>query len=567
MDDEQVRSAARAWVDGDPDPATRAALEEALAADDLDELRAAVASPLAFGTAGLRGEVGPGPGRMNRAVVLRTTWAVEQHLRELGLPADAPVAVGYNARPDSRRFCDDVVGVLAAAGRPVMGWRTPTPTPLVAWAARDAGAAAAIVVTASHNPPADNGYKLYGPDAVQITPPTDAAVAALIGRAPAAREVARVDDPWEHDLVEELGRFARRRYLDDVAGIVADDAAPRGDVRLVHTSMHGVGGEVVLEALARTGATDVTPVPQQHEPDGSFPTVRFPNPEEPGALDLAFALADDVAADLVLANDPDTDRLAVAARDGGSWRRLSGNEVAVLLADDLLSRAGARALVTTSIVTTPWVGAVAERHGARSERTLTGFKWIWRAALSLSEEGWTPVLGAEEALGYSVGEVVRDKDGIGATVAFVDLVRRLAADGETVLDRLAALRRSDGAWVAAQVSAVREGLAGAEAIADAMDRARGTAPSSLVGETVVEAVDMSRGQAQRPPWLPDSDLVEWTLEDGRGRVLVRPSGTEPKLKVYVDLRADDLDAAAARDHAEAIGAAALAHVGLGQPLG
>ena len=563
MEDDELRARARAWIEGDPDPGTRDSLREALEQDDLDELRAAVAAPLSFGTAGLRGEVGPGPGRMNRAVVIRTTWAVARHLEREGIDPEAPVCVGFDARPDSARFCRDVVGVLVAAGRRVVGFDEPTPTPLVAWAARETGAAAAIVVTASHNPPDDNGYKLYGPDAVQITSPTDAAIAALIDEAPQATEVDRIDEPWEADAVEVVGRYARSRYLDQVveAVVTGDDA--RGELTLVHTSMHGVGGEVVREALGRCGVA-VTVVPQQHEPDGRFPTVSFPNPEEPGALDLAFALADDVGADLVLANDPDTDRLAVAVLDDGGWRRLSGNEVAVLLADDLLARTDAdRPLVTTSIVTTPWVGGVAQRHGARSERTLTGFKWIWRAALELSAAGWTPVLGAEEALGYSVGTVVRDKDGIAATVAFVDLARRLAADGTTVLDRLAALRDSDGAWVAAQVSAVREGAEGAATIERAMSTARRDAPGELAGERVAEAVDMATGEEDRPPWLPDSPLVEWTLADGRGRVLVRPSGTEPKLKCYVDLRLDGVDAAEARARAEEIGAAALRHVGLG----
>lgn len=563
MDDQERRTRARDWAEGDPDPDTRAALLDALARDDVDELRAAVDAPLAFGTAGLRGEVGPGPGRMNRALVLRTTWAVARHLEEAGVDPDAPVAVGFDARPDSERFCEDVVGVLVAAGREVVGWRTPTSTPLVAWAARAAGAAAAIVVTASHNPPDDNGYKLYGPDAVQITPPTDAAVAALIDESPPAVDVPRADDPWEHSSVEVLGRFARGRYLDEVVGLVADDGAERADLSLVHTSLHGVGGEVVRQALARCGV-EVTVVAEQHEPDGTFPTVDFPNPEEPGALDLAFEAADDVGADLVIANDPDTDRLAVAVRDEGAWRRLSGNEVAVLLADDLLDRtSGDRRLVTTSIVTTPWVGTVADRHRARYERTLTGFKWIWRAALTLADQGWRPVLGAEEALGYSVGEVVRDKDGISATVAFVDLARRLGASGATVLDRLGALRERDGAWVAAQLSAVRDGLAGAREIDDAMATAVADTPRSLAGATVVAAEDLSTGEEDRAAWLPDSPLVEWTLADDRGRVLVRPSGTEPKLKCYVDLRDDELDLSAARDRAEEIGRAALAHIGLG----
>lgn len=557
MDDQQLRDAARTWIAGDPDAATRDRLQAALDADDLVELRAAVARPLTFGTAGLRGRVGPGPGRMNRATVIRTTWALLQHLTTVA-DDDEPLCVGHDARPDSARFAADVVAVAVAAGRPVLGFDEPTPTPLVAWAAREADAAGAVVVTASHNPPQDNGYKVYGVDAIQIVPPTDADIAHLVERAPAASDVPMVDDPWSHDLVEKLARFARGRYLDQLEERL-DAAVPRGDVRVVHTSLHGVGGAIVLDALARTGVEDVATVAEQHEPDGTFPTVSFPNPEEPGALDLAFALADEREADLVLANDPDTDRLAVGIRDDGAWRRLSGNEVAVLLADDLLQRDHDRPVVATSIVTSPWVAAVAAHHGARHENTLTGFKWIWHALHHLELEGWTPVLGAEEALGYSVGDVVRDKDGIGATVAFVDLARRLAAEGRTVADRLAALRARDGAWVAAQVSAVRDGPDGPAEIAAAMRRIRAEQPDELGGMAVTGFRDLGTGEAERPAWLPDSNLVEFMLEDGRA--LLRPSGTEPKCKAYVDLVADG-EPAAARALAERVGSALLAAAGL-----
>ncbi len=558
MDDEQVRAAALAWVLGDPDPGTRAELEAALEADDLAALRAAVARPLSFGTAGLRGRVGPGPARMNRATVIRTTWALLQHLAVVA-DDDAPLCVGHDARPDSARFAADVVGVAVAAGRRVLGWDEPTPTPLVAWAARETNAAGAVVVTASHNPPADNGYKVYGTDAIQIVPPTDEAIANLVDRAPAATDVPRVEDPWSHELVEKLGRFARGRYLDQLVERI-DPGVERGHVGIVHTSMHGVGGAVVLHALERTGVPDVATVAEQHEPDGTFPTVSFPNPEEPGALDLAFSLADERAADLVLANDPDTDRLAVGIRDGAAWRRLHGNEVAVLLADDLLRDGPDRAVVATSIVTSPWVAAVATHHGARHESTLTGFKWIWHALHHLELEGWTPVLGAEEALGYSVGTVVRDKDGIGATVAFVDLARRLAADGQTVADRLAELRARDGAWVAAQVSAVRDGPDGPGEIAAAMQRIRTAQPDDLAGAAVTGFRDLATGAAERPAWLPDSNLVEFTLDGGRA--LLRPSGTEPKCKAYVDLVVDG-DAATGRARAEEVGHALLAAAGLG----
>jgi phosphomannomutase len=558
-DDVSLQAAATRWIAGDPDPATQATLQAALAGHDMVELRAAMERPIQFGTAGLRAAVGPGAARMNRAVVLRTTWALVAHLRATADP-DLPVCVGFDARPDSARFAADVVNVLTAAGRRVIGWDTPTPTPLVAWAARETGAAAAVVITASHNPPADNGYKLYAGDAIQIVSPTDSTMAALIESAPPATEVERSSEGWEHALVEGLGPYARRRYLDQVVELI-DHPGDRGDVRVVHTSLHGVGGTIMVEAFARAGTDDVRVVPEQHDPDGSFPTVPFPNPEEPGALDLAFDLARRTSADLVIANDPDTDRLAVAVEDVEGWRRLSGNEVAVLLADDLLRRAPDRSLVTTSVVTSPWVAAVAVRHGARAEQTLTGFKWIWHAAHRLAADGWTPVLGAEEALGYSVGSMVRDKDGIAAAVVFVDLARRLAAQGETVLDRLAELRAQDGSWVAAQVSVVRDGPDGPAEIADAMARARTAPPSSLMGHTVRAVVDYSVDVDSRPPWLGETDLIELQLDNGR--VLIRPSGTEPKCKAYVDLRAlPGSDPAVVRAEAVALGRSMLAHVGL-----
>lgn len=560
MDEQQLRERATAWADADLDATTAEALRASLDAGDLDELRAAMGSDIAFGTAGLRGTVGPGSARMNRATVVRATAGLAAHLAETAEP-DQPVVVGFDARPDSQRFATDVIGVLLAAGRPVQAFDRVAPTPLVAWAAREAGAAGAVVVTASHNPPDDNGYKVYDGHAKQIVPPVDGLIAAAIDAAPPSDQVPLVEHGWEHEQLEVLGRYARNRYLDQVVELV-DAPGERAELRVVHTAMHGVGSELVLQALARTGVGDVHPVPEQQEPDGTFPTVAFPNPEEPGALDLAFALAERVDAPLVVANDPDADRLAVAVPDVGGWRRLSGNEVAVLLAEDLLQRATGRPVVATSIVTSPWVGDVAAAHGARYEQTLTGFKWIWAALLALREEGFTPVLGAEEALGYCVGEVVRDKDGISATAVLVDLARRLAADGDTLLDELARLRQRDGGWVAAQVSAVREGVAGRAEIDAAMGAARASVPDRLGGHEVVAVRDHAVDDGDRAPWLPTSDLVELTLD--AGRALVRPSGTEPKLKVYVDLRLDpDLPGPDARERAEQVGHDWLDALGLG----
>lgn len=528
---------ARAWLAGDPDPATRAELAALVDANDLVALADRLDGSLEFGTAGLRGVVGAGSLRMNRAVVIRTTRGLAEHL--LATVPEAKqrgVVVGFDARTDSRRFAEDTVGVLAAAGLPVRWFPTPQPTPLVAYTQKVLDAAAAVVITASHNPPEYNGYKVYAEGAAQIIPPIDAAIAAAIDAVGPASQVPRVD-PVASDLVAPVDAEVVDRYLGELAAARPPVEGP--DRTIVYTPLHGVGGELVRRALAAGGYADVHVVPSQAEPDGSFPTVHFPNPEEPGALDAALELAGEVGADLVLANDPDADRLAAAVPDPvGGWRALSGNQIGVLLADHLLAGSRAdRPLVIASIVSTPMIVDVARRYGARAEWTLTGFKWICAAARDLERaEGLTFVYGFEEALGSSVGSVVRDKDGIGAAVAFADVARALAADGRTVLDRLWELYREHGLWISHQHSVTLPGAEGQAAIAAAMARMAEAQPDALAGHRVVEVTDYRVGADQRPPWLAAHDLVRLDLEDGRA--MIRPSGTEPKCKIYVDLRAD-----------------------------
>ena len=557
---------ARSWIAGDPDPVTRAeleaAVEVAVAHGDLVVLEDLMGGALAFGTAGLRGRVGPGPNRMNRAVVIRTTRGLVDHLLATDpTAAQRGVVVAFDARHDSARFARDVAAVIAAAGMRVHRFPTHQPTPIAAFTQKDLGAAACVVVTASHNPPDDNGYKVYVEGAAQIVPPTDSAIAAAIAAVGPASDVPRIeDDALDADPhVTVLDDVPLDRYLAAIpsARPRVDTAVATTPLRIAYTPLHGVGRDMVVRALADAGYEDVHVAPTQAEPDGDFPTVAFPNPEEPGALDAVLALARDVGADLVIANDPDADRLAVAVPDGsGGFVPLSGNRIGVLLADHCLSGVGAGIdtggavpLIASSIVSTPMVADIAAAHGARNEVTLTGFKWICAAARDLAADGYHLVYGFEEALGSAVGGVVADKDGIAAAVVFADLARGLEAEGESVLGRLAALHRQHGLWVSHQHSLVHEGAAGARRIAEAMVRLGEDPPKTIGGATVLEVTDFRTGASERPPWLGAHDLIAFTLDEGR--VMIRPSGTEPKCKIYVDVRTDVAIDASFDDIAEA----------------
>lgn len=536
---EDLLATTRAWIDSDPDPVTRAELEGLVAAGAMDELAERMDGTLPFGTAGLRGRVEAGSNRMNRAVVIRATRGLADHLL-VHTPSDrGPVVVGRDARASSAVLMADTIGVLAAAGFVVRYFEDPTPTPLVAFAAKHLSACAAVVVTASHNPPADNGYKVYDASAAQIVPPVDLQIAEAIDEVGSASDVPQPDDPFGAPDVEPVPADLWAEYLDEVRDWVPTTAGDR-DLSIVYTPLHGVGGRWVVAALDYFGFKRVHPVAAQFEPDGRFPTVAFPNPEEPGALDLAHGLASAVDADLVIANDPDTDRLAVSLPvPGGGWRQLTGNQIGVLLAEFLLDHSSVdRPVVINSIVSSPMLGMVAAAHGAAFRQTLTGFKWICNAALDSRQSGGGEfVFGFEEALGYSIGGTVRDKDGISAAVAFAALAAEARSGKRLVWDRLEDLYRRDGLWVSTQLSIVRPGSEGALEINAAMERLTSDLPGTLAGYDVESAVDYLQGASTRPRFLPAAPLVELSLGSA-GRALVRPSGTEPKLKIYVDLRAE-----------------------------
>ena len=534
---------ARAWMEADPDPAAREELQAVIDSGDEAELSERMDGTLQFGTAGIRGEVAAGSNRMNRAVVIRTTRGLVDYLldRHDHVPPEEPVVVGFDGRLSSHQFAEDTIGVLAAAGFRVRYFPEVTPTPIVAYAGRTHNAIASIVITASHNPPQDNGYKVFDWNGAQIIPPVDLRIAEAIDRVGPANEVPRIDHVLTqgHLLVEAIEWHTFDEYWADVAKVRPELDCPR-DLAIVYTPMHGVGGRYVEAVMSHAGYTEFHSVPAQAEPDGYFPTVPFPNPEEPGALDLAIELAEQTDADLLLANDPDADRLAVGYPTPHGWQTLTGNEIGCLMADYLLNYYDGveQPIVINSIVSTPMLGHIAGAHGAHFEQTLTGFKWIANAAMDLEAAGrGVFVFGFEEAIGYSVGPVVRDKDGISAAVVFADMVSCDRSHGISITERLDRLAHAHGLWVSTQKSVVRPGLAGRDEIDGAMAKLATSQPRHLGDVPVMYVTDYRVGADERPRWLPGASLVAFDMENG-ARVLVRPSGTEPKLKIYVDLPTD-----------------------------
>lgn len=473
---------------------------------------------LGFGTAGIRGRLGPGPDEMNSAVVRRCAAALGAWLDDA--EAAGPVVVGRDARHGSDRFASDIAGVLAASGREVAAFDAPVPTPLLAYAVLELGAAAGVMVTASHNPPSDNGVKVYAGDGAQIVSPADDQIAR---RMQALEHVSGL--PSDAGGAVPVGSAVRARYLQAVAASRVVEVAHPPVV--AHTPLHGVGADLVAEAFESAGFDRPHPVPAQVAPDPDFPTVAFPNPEEPGAMDLVLATAQALSADLALANDPDGDRLAAAVPTPQGWRVLTGDELGVLLADHLLRHTdGPDRLVATTVVSSSMLAGLAAEYGVHHVETLTGFKWLARAAMA--RPATRPILAYEEALGYRVGAVVRDKDGIGAAVTVTEAVGSLADRGLTALDRLAQLAVVHGLHRTRQRSTRFAGVDGAERMAAAVDRLRSAPPRTLAGVHIDDVEDLARGGR-----LPPTDAV---VLHGRGlRVVVRPSGTEPKLKTYVQV--------------------------------
>jgi phosphomannomutase len=490
-------------------------------------------APLTFGTAGLRGPMRDGPGGMNVDTVVGTSWAVAHVLTDRG-HSGATVVVGRDARHRSGEFALATAEVFAAQGFSVILLPDPLPTPVLAYSVRRLAAAAGVQITASHNPPADNGYKLYFDGGVQIVSPTDREIEADIGTAPPAGDIARQSVlPTDTELA--------RHYIQRAAGVRLGSAA----ARVALTPLHGVGGEVALAVLRLAGFDDVHTVATQFAPDPDFPTVSFPNPEEPGATDAVLTLAAEVDADVAIALDPDADRCAVGVPTEAGWRMLSGDETGWLLGDYLLSHldpdVAACSVVASSMVSSGMLAAIAADYGARHVETLTGFKWLARADADLP--GHTLVYAYEEAIGHCVDpSAVRDKDGISAAVLVSDLVAALKNQGSSVPEALDVLARRHGVHLTSALSTPVDDAAAV------MTRLRGALPDRLGGFDVT-VTDLST----RPgPEATDALIFAGGGDQESVRVAVRPSGTEPKVKCYIEIRtAPDDDVNAARARAEA----------------
>jgi phosphomannomutase len=534
-----------AWLADDPDERDRAELSallrtasgpDASAAEQAAaDLRDRFAARLEFGTAGLRGAVAAGPNRMNRAVVRGTTAALAGWLLYVNpAAADAGVVIGCDARHRSDEFALEAACVLAGAGIAVHLLPPRQPTPVLAFAVRHIPVAAGIMITASHNPPGDNGYKLYLGDGAQIVPPADLEIEAatralgLLSRIP----VAPADDP----LITRHGDEIAAAYLDAICAV---SPAPKGAawLRFTYTPLHGVAGHLALRAFEQAGFPAPDVVEAQFDPDPEFRTVSFPNPEEPGALDLALAQARRSGAELVIANDPDGDRMAVAVPDDeapGGWRTLMGDQVGALLGAYLLGQDAAAAgsaqpegavrqepLVASTIVSATLLASIAAAAGAKYAETLTGFKWIVRAADLRPDVRF--IYGYEEALGYTVGRTVRDKDGIGAALAVLSLAAKARSGGESLVEAYDALEIAHGVHLTGQIT-----VPTTEPV-QVMSRLRIEAPTELAGQPITATSDLTGGTDQ----LPSADVLRYWLRGAR--VVVRPSGTEPKIKAYLEV--------------------------------
>ncbi|MCZ4293481.1 phospho-sugar mutase [Vibrio sinaloensis] len=528
------------WLEKDPDPRTREELQQLIDQQALTDLEDRFRQRLEFGTAGLRGKVGCGPNRMNRLVIQETASGLGQYLiQQVENAKTRGVVIGYDGRTDSKQFAHDTACALTALGIKVFLTHDVAATPIVAFGVKHFNAAAAVVVTASHNPPEYNGFKVYWENGAQIIPPHDSGIAAQIDLAATrAIPMMTLSDAEQNGLLEWLqdDYYQTYRKTMNANPLLGNHTQPES-ISIAYTAMHGVGADMAETLLSDAGFTKVYSVAAQREPDGTFPTVNFPNPEEAGAMDMVVALAKEHGAELACANDPDADRFAVAVRKpDGEYQMLTGDQVGSLFGDYLLSHAGEHApLVGNTIVSSTLLDKIAQAHGAQYYQTLTGFKWLTNVAMQKQSDNHPFLFAYEEALGYTVGNKVWDKDGLSALVAFAQLTADLKSQGKTIWDQLEALYRQHGMYLNAQRSIALDPKS-----PPVGDKLRANPPTMIAGSKVEVTEDLKTqtkrfadGTEQHID-LPASDVLIYHLSCG-ARVIVRPSGTEPKLKCYYEV--------------------------------
>ena len=526
-----MENKAQAWLANEQDPEAKKILQAII--NDPKQLQECFGSRLEFGTAGLRGEMGPGPNRMNATVVLQTSTSIARYIK--GFSDTPSVVIGFDARNNSDRFADIASAAFRSEGIKVYFFPYLVPTPLLAHAVVKLKASAGVMITASHNPPKDNGYKVYWSNGAQIIPPHDKGISTIINGLPFPPPAPR-DSPPHTIVPQEI----TNGYMDAVQALRVHHNT---GVKIVYTPLHGVGGVWVDQTLRKAGHNALYVVEEQFQPDGDFPFAPFPNPEEAGSMTLAFSLAEREKADIIIANDPDADRLAVAIRVNNTYQKLTGDQVGLLLAEDLLTHGTWRnPMIATTIVSSSQLQAIAKAHQAVYQETLTGFKWIANKAIEHDKAIGEFVMGFEEALGYSVGPVARDKDGVSAALLICDLASYAKEQGKTLLDLLFDIYKKHGFALSEQKSIKKPGSEGKKEITAIMETLRKNPPKSFVGSQIIEQRDISTGISLNLQTnehttinLPKSNVLVFFLENNE-RIIVRPSGTEPKIKFYFEVK-------------------------------
>lgn len=531
-----MKSQIELWLSRDPDPQTRAELEALILSENWSEIEQRFAQRLQFGTAGLRGEVGAGPNRMNRLVIQETALGLANYLiKQIPDTQQRGIIIGYDGRLLSKQFAYDTAAVMAALNIKVYLTHTFSPTPTIAFGIKQLNTAAGVVVTASHNPPQDNGFKVYWENGAQIIAPHDSGIAAAIDIA-AKSEIPLCDleSAQQQGLLSWLDDAFFQQYEKSVLAPLHSSPSQQ-PFAVAYTPMHGVGADIAESLTRQQGLCELHSVASQREPDGLFPTVAFPNPEEPGAMDRVIKLAQEINADYAIANDPDADRFAIAVRTAqDDFRMLTGDQVGILLGEHILATSQIKGWVGNTIVSSRMLEKIAVSHQAHYYQTLTGFKWLANVAMEKQSASVPFLFAYEEALGYAIGRNVWDKDGLNALVNFVELIAQLRNENRTIWDKLAELYQQHGLHITTQKS-----IRLATGTPSVGDKLRQSPPTTIAGRKVITTMDYktslttSADGVTKAITLPKSDVLVYLLDD-ESRIIVRPSGTEPKLKCYYE---------------------------------